>query len=270
MILLCCAIVGLIVAAVGAIGGNYWMIPLGFVGGFLAAFVVAALFLVIACACVDLEKPREKESKFYRTILTPYINMLVKLFRVRVNAKGLEKVPTDGRFMLVCNHLSTLDPGLVLYCLPKSQLFFISKKENRDLPIVNKFMHALRCQLLDRDNDRQALRIILNCIKMVKDDEGSVAVFPEGYVSLTGKLLHFRSGVFKIAQKANVPIVVCTIRGTPEVFDKLKKLQPSTVDFHLVDVIPAEELVGKTTAEIGDRVYEMMIADMGEEYRMEA
>ena len=36
---------------------------------------------------------------------------------------------------------------------------------------------------------------------------------------------------------------------------------------HLVGVIPAEELKGVTTVDIAERAYEMMIADMGEEFR---
>ena len=64
-----------------------------------------------------------------------------------------------------------------------------------------------------------------------------------------------------------MPIVVCTVRNTHTVFGNMKKLKPSFVELHLVDVIPAEELKGKTTTEISDRVYEMMIADLGESFR---
>ncbi len=74
--------------------------------------------------------------------------------------------------------------------------------------------------------------------------------------------------MLKIAQKANVPIVVCTLRGTADYFRNLKRLKPTPVELHLLDVIPAEELKGKTTVEIGDRIYEMMIADLGEEWRL--
>ena len=96
-----------------------------------------------------------------------------------------------------------------------------------------------------------------------------MAVFPEGTRSKTGKLLPFRNGAFKIAQKANVPIVVCTINGTGALFHNLKKLKTTHIQLHLVDVIGPEELKGKTTAEIGQRVYDMMIEDLGEEFRME-
>ena len=61
--------------------------------------------------------------------------------------------------------------------------------------------------------------------------------------------------------------MVCTLKNTDKVFSNLRKLKKTDVSLHLVDVIPAEELKGKNTVEIGDMVYEMMIADMGEEFR---
>ena len=118
-----------------------------------------------------------------------------------------------------------------------------------------------------RENDKEALRTILKCIQMIKEDQASVAVFPEGYCSVSGKLFHFRSGVFKIAQKANVPVVVCTIRGTKEVLPRLKKLRASRVDVHLVDVIPAEQVKALSTMDLAEVVYEKMIADLGEHLR---
>ena len=60
-----------------------------------------------------------------------------------------------------------------------------------------------------------------------------------------------------------MPIVVCTIRGTREIFKNCVKLKKTDVDLHLVEVIPAEELKGKTAVEISHRVYESMISDLG-------
>ena len=139
----------------------------------------------------------------------------------------------------------------------------------QNMPVIGKFMHMTSSQTLDREDDRQALRVILKCIQLVKDQVVSVAVFPEGTRSKDGKVHPFRNGAFKIAQKANVPIVVCTVNGTSELFHNLKKLKTTPIHLHLVDVIQPEELKGKTTAEIGQRVYEMMISDLGEEFRME-
>ena len=269
MIIKICAVLALILAIAGCLGSNFLWLPLYFAGGFLGFFLLAVLFCFIACALVDTKKPVQTESKFYRTILYPYVELLMNLFLVKLRTRGLEQTPTDGRFLLVCNHQQFADPGILLHCFRNSQLTFISKQENKRLPIISKFMHAIRCQLIDRDNDRQALTAILECIRMIKEDEVSVGVFPEGYTSKTGKVRHFRPGVFRIAQKTGVPIVVCTINGTRPLFHNVVRLKRTPVQLNLVDVIQPEELKGKTTAEIGQRVYEMMIGDLGEEFRME-
>ena len=234
----------------------------------VALILLAFLFLVIVCARVDMNEPQaEHDDPFYRKVMNLYIEALMHLALVKFTVKGLEKTPKEGRFLLVCNHLENPDPALLLHAFKDSQLAFISKKENTTMPIVNKFMHKILCQYIDREDDRQGLRVILKCIQLLKNDEVSIGVFPEGWTSDDGRIRHFRPGVFKIAQKANVPIVVCTLQNTQHIIPNMKKLKSTPVELHLVDVIPAEELKGVTTTQIADRVYEMMIADLGEDFR---
>jgi len=243
-----------------------WLLPVGFLGSFLVLVIAAFLFLWAACALVDMSKPQEHDSPFYRKMAAVYIDAVKKVIRLRVHTRGLENTPKDGRFMLVCNHLSNADPVLLLAYFKNSQLAFISKRENADMFLIGKIMHRLMCQMINRENDREALKTIIKCIQLLKDDEVSIGAFPEGYCSLDGRLQHFRSGIFKVAQKANVPIVVCTIKNTVEIFDNLPKLKPTDVDLHLVGIIPAEELKGVNTVEIADRVFHMMLEDLGPEF----
>ena len=228
---------------------------------------VAFVFLLIMAMWVDQDVPQEKNRRFYRAMTHLYIGFIKSVVRLRVDTRGLDKTPQEGRFMLVCNHLNDSDPAILLYYFKKSRIAFISKQENKDMFIVGKLMHKLQCQLLNRDNDRDALRCILKCIQMLKDDRASIAVFPEGYVSKQRRLLPFRSGVFKIAQKAQVPIVVCTLQGTEHVFRNIMRLKPTNVRLHLLEVIPAEELNGKSTVEIARRVRAVMAEDLDPEYR---
>lgn len=238
---------------------------LSFIGFFLLGIVLAFAFLYIMAKRVDKSVPQEQDSPFYRKLADIYIRGIVRLCRIRVKTEGMEQLPGEGRYLLVCNHLCIADPVVLLYCFAKSQLAFISKKENDDMLIVGEVMHKLQCQLIDRENDRAALKTIIKCIQILKEDKASVAVFPEGYCSDDGLLRHFRPGVFKIAQKANVPIVVCTLRDTIPVIPNIKKLKGSKVELHLVGVVQPEEFAGKTTVDIADRVYAMMADDLGED-----
>ncbi len=244
-----------------------WILPASFAGSFVTLTGAAFAFVWIACAVVDQEKPQGRDSAFYRKLTELCVDVMVVALRVRVDTQGLEKTPKNGRFMLVCNHVNDSDPGILLHYFRKSKLAFISKRENKDMFLVGKLMHKISCQLVNRENDREALRCILKCIDLIEQDEVSIAVFPEGYESLDCRLLPFRSGVFKIAQRTNVPIVVCTLQGSEHVINNVKKLKPSRVQLHLVDVIQPEEHAGKSTVEIAKTVRALMLKDLGEKYQ---
>lgn len=243
-----------------------WLLPLGFVGSFLLCMLVCFLIVAYQTWRTDVSKEPEQDDPLIRGIVRYYAPAVYRLLGCKIETVGAEKLPKDGRFLLVSNHLCDLDPGFFLQTFCDAQLAFIAKKEVMDMPIVGILMRRLLCQFVNRENDREALKTILKCISILKEDKASVAVFPEGRITKDGKLLHnFRPGVFKIAQKANVPIVVCTLKGAEDLFDNMRKLRRTTVRLHLVDVIPAEELKGVTTVDIAHRVHAMMADSLGAE-----
>ena len=253
-------------AAKGAFAGLtwLWLLPVTAVGCLLGLVLLAFLFLLFLCSRVDQSVPQEDDDPLYRKVTDLYIQSALPVLKIFIKKNGMEKVPRDGRFMLVCNHCSLFDPIGLLCCFRKFQLAFVSKKENSTMFVIGPMMHKILCQLINRENDREALKTILRCIQILKEDKASVAVFPEGGIlSEDGKLHHFRPGVFKIAQKANVPIVVCTLKNTVNVIPNLLKWKPSHVEMTVLAVIPPEELKGVTTVDIADRCYKLMAADLG-------
>ena len=246
--------------------GAFWLLPVTALGCFVVLCGLTFAFLLILCKRVDQSVPQEEDDRLYRTETNMIIESVLPVLQFHVEKKGLEKLPKDGRFMLVCNHCSLADPILLLYAMPKFQLAFVSKKENADMFVIGPMMHKIQCQLINRENDREALKTILRCIQILKEDKASIAVFPEGGIlSDDGKLHRFRPGVFKIAQKADVPIVVCTMKNTLDSVPNLLHLKPTYVELSVLDVIPAAELKGVTTVDIAERCYQLMAADMGPE-----
>ncbi len=240
-----------------------WMLPATAAGCFLVLCLLTFLFLLYLCRRVDQNVPQEEDNRLYRIVANLVIESALPLLRIHVKKSGLEKMPKDGRFLLIANHTDNSDPIILLYCLAKYQLAFISKRENRDMFVIGPMMHKLQCQLINRENDREALKTILKCIQILKEDKASVAVFPEGGIDDDLLLHKFKPGVFKIAQKANVPIVVCTLKNTKVVVKNLMKWKRSDVEMKVLDVIPAEELKGITTVDIANRCYQMMAEDLG-------
>ncbi len=246
--------------------GWLWMLPVSFAGAFVLSAVVLFLMAWIPSKFVDGDKEVENDNPYFRWMATWYAPAVFTLLRTKIQVTGLEKLPKEGRFMVVCNHIDNLDSGVLLAVMNKSQLAFIAKKETRDMFLIGPLMSKILCQFLDRENDRAALKTILRCIEILKEDKASIAGFPEGGVIEDGKALHhFRNGIFKIAQRTGVPIVVCTIRGTTTILDNFLHGRKSAVDLRLLDVIPAEETRGVRTDIIGRRVYNIMAPDLGVE-----
>lgn len=239
---------------------------LGTVAGFVLCLLGCFLAVWVPALRTDPAQVQDGDDPYIRTVVKLYAPAVFRLLGCKIDAQGTEKLPRDGRFLLVCNHLYDLDPGVPLILFPDAQLAFISKKENLEKPIVGPLMLRIQCQMIDRENDRAALKTILKCISILKEDRASIAVFPEGRIVKDGKLLHdFRPGVFKIAQKAGVPIVVCTLNGTQNIVKNVRRFRRTRIDFHLLEVIPAEELKGTTTVDIARRVHGIMAADLGAE-----
>ena len=240
-----------------------WLLPVGFAASLVSLILLFFLLVWVSCLFVDMEKPQEKDNTYFRFMSITAAQIAIWVLRMRVHTKGLEKLPKQGRFLLVCNHINNLDPVTLLAYFGKRQLAFISKRENSTMFLVGKLMHKIMCQLINRENDREALKTIITCIRLIQEDQVSIGVFPEGYTSMDGLLHPFRSGVFKIAQKAKVPIVVCTIQNTNKPFRNIRRLKPTDVHLHLLDVLQPEAFEKLTAVELGNQIHAMMAEDLG-------
>ena len=241
-----------------------WLFPLSWLGSFLGVLVLAFLTVLLMCAFVDLEKEESKDNRFYRWMLYVIADAAHTALQVKVHTEGLEKIPAHGRVMLVCNHLDNVDPVIIMHQVKKKQtLAFIAKREAGSMFVVGKFMHKILCQRINRENDREALKTILKCIDIIKKDKASIAVFPEGGIR-GGNVLHpFRHGVFKIALRTKVPVVVCTVWGTQNIIHNGLRLKSTDVDFHVLGVVQPETYEGMTAVELGHLVHGMMAEDLG-------
>lgn len=223
----------------------------------LAALLGLALayiaLLAISALLVDKGREYDKDSPFYRFLLYSATGFSVKLLGIHIKVTGLEKLPGEGRFLLVSNHRSNFDPILTWQVLKKQNLAFVSKEENFHIPIFGRIIRRCCFLAIDRENPRSALTTINKAAKLLEDDQVSIGVYPEGTRSKDCTLLPFHNGVFKIAQKAEVPVVVAAIRGTEDIHKNWFR-RPSQVQLDILDVLPAEYVKENRTSVIGQRV----------------
>lgn len=242
---------------------SFYGVPLIFIGLVLAFLLLHALFIFIVVLLIKHKTISKRKEKFYRAVIKYSIPLAFTLLGIRVNASGMEMVPNDRRFFLVCNHQHDFDPAIIYYALPDSEIAFIGKKEIcTEMPLIANAMRKLNCLFIDRDNNREGAKTIINAVKRIKADENSMALFPEGYTNKTGgDLLPFRNGAFKVAYKAEVPIVVCALNDTKTI---LKSIKGTTINFRVLDVIEPQEFLDLHTNELGERIYSVMNSAVNE------
>jgi len=227
-------------------------------GTFLALLLLSILLLAVISLLLDPEKQQPSRSGFFAGLVSFGMGAILGLSSVRLHVSGMEKLP-GGRFLLVQNHRSNFDPIVTGWALRKQQLVFISKPQNFKLPVVGPILHRAGHIAIDRENDRAALRTILAAADLLKRDVENIGIYPEGTRNPGEELLPFRSGAFKIAQKADVPIVVTAVRGTDEV-QRNAPWKVTDVYLDICTVLDAEAIHSMTTAEIGEEVRKGMTA----------
>lgn len=215
------------------------------------------LLLFVSSCLVDPNKFYDKHSGYYRWLLVSSTWWLIFVGRVRFHTTGLEKIPRDQRFLLVCNHRSKLDPITTWFLLQDFDLAFISKEANFHVPCWGRLIRRCCFLAIDRDNPRQAMKTVEKAANLIKDDQCSIAVYPEGTRNFKGGLLPFHNGIFKIAQKANVPVVICGIKGA-EQMPKNFPLHGTDIYFDVLDVMSAEQVKSMRCNDIGEHTRILM------------
>ena len=148
-----------------------------------------------------------KTSKLYR-VLVPIVRPLVHIF-YRLEVRGLENVPEQGRCIICPNHTSNIDPVLLAATL-KRQIYFMAKASLFKNKILNKLFIALGAFPVERGKgDGTAINEAENVLK----NGEQLGLFIEGARSKTGDFLRPRSGCAMIAYQTTSPVVPVCITG---------------------------------------------------------
>ena len=227
-------------------------------GGVIGLIALLLLFLTVCMLPVSPKKYYEKDSKFYRFLINLAAAVACRGARLRLHITGEEKLPTERRILYVGNHVSNYDPIITWHAFPKAELSFISKASNFKIPWFGRYIRRCCFMDIDRENPRNAIVTINRAAELLKNQEVSIGVYPEGRRSKSTVLLPFHNGVFKIAQKANVDIAVISLSGTENIHKNFP-WHKTDVYLDVLEVIPANEIKGLKTEIIGSRVEALLL-----------
>jgi 1-acyl-sn-glycerol-3-phosphate acyltransferase len=157
----------------------------------------------------------------------------VRLGGVRVEIVGLDRFDNQGTYIYMCNHVSNIDPPIVVPAIPKRTSVLV-KKEVFRVPVLATAMRMGQLVPVDR-TDRDSAISSLKKAQEVLASGVNMTVFPEGTRSRSGELLPFKKGPFYMALESGVPVLPMTILGTKAIWPKGRfaiKPGTATVVFH--------------------------------------
>lgn len=146
-------------------------------------------------------------------------NAGVRAAGIRVEISGLEHVPADRRCIFMCNHVSNLDPPVVLPLLP-GHCSVLLKKELMRIPILGTAMRMGKFVPVERGHRREAAQASVAAAADALRSGLNILVFPEGTRSKDGRLAAFKKGPFFLAQQTQAPIIPIALSGTQTMMRK--------------------------------------------------
>ncbi len=143
----------------------------------------------------------------------------VRMAGIRVEITGLEHVPADRPSIYMCNHVSNLDPPVLLPLLPGRSSVLL-KKELMSIPLLGRAMRMGGFVPVERGGTRDAAQASVTAAAEALRSGLHMLVFPEGTRSRDGRLLPFKKGPFYLAQQTQAAIVPIAISGTETMMHK--------------------------------------------------
>ena len=128
----------------------------------------------------------------------------------RTHVLAPQRLPRNGPAILVCNHISGLDPLLIQSACPRLIVWMMAS-EYYEIKTMKWLFRAIDAIPVDRSGrDMAATRAALRAL-----GEGRVlGIFPEGRIETSRDLLPFQSGVALLAIKTGVPVCPAYLDGT--------------------------------------------------------
>jgi 1-acyl-sn-glycerol-3-phosphate acyltransferase len=214
------------------------------------------------------------------TLLTGDVSLVyrwaMRIMRIGLRAAGIKidvqwRAPLDPstRYLFLSNHISNLDPPILLPLLPGRVSVFI-KRSLTKLPVLGYGMKLGDFIPVDRDGRVESAKDSVAFAARVLESGVHVMSFVEGTRSRDGRLLPFKKGPFYLAMETGAPVVPVSIWGTETMMKKHSlRLYPGVahVTFHAplfpADFASREELMAAARKAIASGLPEWMIGEAG-------
>ena len=199
-----------------------------------------------------------------------YVPRLWSRFTIRtglhaVRLEGLEHLDPSQSYVFLANHQGYFDIFLLYGYLP-NKFKWMMKEYLRRLPFV-----GLACARSEQNFVGESRASIVHAVRQAEETlrgGTSMAIFPEGTRTHTGRMNPFKRGAFMLAGEIGLPIVPITINGSFDIFSRNDySVSQGTLSMKIHPPIPPEEYRKLKTKTLMQRVYDTINADLDPRYR---
>lgn len=139
--------------------------------------------------------------------------------------QGAENVPREGAAIVVCNHLSIVDPFIVAYGARRI-ICFMAKEELFRQRLIGFLIRSTGAFPVARLRmDAATMRTALTVLK----EDYLLGMFPEGTRSMTGDMQEFRLGAIRLAARTRTPIIPAAVYNTDRALPPGKFARPARI-----------------------------------------
>ena len=179
--------------------------------GGIATMALSSLVLIGALFRAD--------EKLYEWIARTWGRVVIWSSGVHVEVQGGENLKLDRPQIVASNHQSWFDVFVIAANLPK-KFRFVAKEELGRIPIFGQAWNTAGHISVNRADRVQAIRTLEHFGDLIRKDNSTIVIFPEGTRSWDGKLLPFKKGAFMLALHTHVDIVPTAVIGSRAVLKK--------------------------------------------------
>lgn len=227
-----------------------------FCTAYIVCIFVATLFMVLPFYLL-LSIPRNKWGRRWMWRLSKTWAR-VWLWLAGMPVRQLNKGPRDGRFVVVANHVSYLDPIVIFDVLPW-QFRPLGKKEIARVPLFG-FIYAQMALLVDRSSNHSRAKSMRLMWRVLRH-ECSIFIYPEGTFNESEEpMAPFYDGAFRLAINTGVPILPMIFPDTRDRwhYSHWWKIWPGRNRCIFLDPVPVAGLKMTDMPELKERVRAVM------------
>jgi 1-acyl-sn-glycerol-3-phosphate acyltransferase len=154
---------------------------------------------------------------FYIFMLVPeyllrFIALVASRCIYRFKVTGDDNIPVQGAAVLTCNHVSFVDPVLMMAASPRP-IYFVMDHRIFKMPVLGWLFRLTKAiPIAPRAEDPAAYEAAFEAAAKVLRNGDLLAIFPEGGITQDGELQPFKGGIMKILENAerdglSVPVI---------------------------------------------------------------